>query len=243
MIRRIAVTAFFCLWHSWVQAVAEPVRIAYAEVFPPFTELRDGKAEGLAVDILRAAAGRVGLNVELVPVPFEQIQSTLADGRAQAIFPFTITPERLPLFDFSTPILITGGALFVRTPNATPENLAALSGKIVVTPRTGPLAAFIQKNAPSVKLVITTDYEESLARLVKGEADAAALGFHVGIRIAARLYPSQVTEPRSMFTELPFAVAVSKGREAEFLARLNVGLAAIRADGTWQQINNRWMGN
>jgi hypothetical protein len=105
-----------------------------------------------------------------------------------------------------------------------------------------PAGGFIQKNA-RVKLVITTDYEESLARLVKGEADAAALGFHVGIRIAARLYPSQVTEPRSMFTELPFAVAVSKGREAEFLARLNVGLAAIRTDGTWQQINNRWMGN
>ena len=40
---------------SEVQAVAEPVRVAYAEVFPPFTELRDGKAEGPAVDILRAA--------------------------------------------------------------------------------------------------------------------------------------------------------------------------------------------
>ncbi len=243
MITRIAAKLCFCLWHSGVQAVAEPVRVAYAEVFPPFTELRDGEAEGLAVDILRAAAARVGVNIELVPVPFEQIQWTLADGRAQAIFPLTITPERLPSFDFSTPILITGGALFVRTPYATPENLAALSGKIVVTPRTGPLAAFIQKNAPSVKLVITTDYEEGLARLVKGEADAAALGFHVGIRLTARLYPSQVTEPRSMFTELPFAIAVSKGREAEFLARLNAGLAEIRTDGTWQQINNRWMGN
>ena len=31
MIRRIAITAFFCLLHSGVQAVAEPVRIAYAE--------------------------------------------------------------------------------------------------------------------------------------------------------------------------------------------------------------------
>ena len=30
-----------------------------------------------------------------------------------------------------------------------------------------------------------------------------------------------------MFTELPFAVAVSKAREAKFLVRLNVGLAAM----------------
>ena len=152
-----------------------------------------------------------------MPVPFEQVQRTLEDGRAQAIFPLTITPERLPLFDFSEPLLITGGALFVRLPNAPPEGLDAFAGKIVVTPRTGPLAAFIRKAAPDVRLVLTENYEESLARLVGGEADAAALN-PAGASIAARLYPGQVTEPRNMFTELPFAVAVSKGRGAELSA-------------------------
>lgn len=93
MIKRIAVTAFFCLLHSGVQAVAEPVQIAYAEVFPPFTELKDGKAEGLAVEIVLAAAARVGINVELVPVPFEQIQRTLEDSRAQATFPLQLLPN------------------------------------------------------------------------------------------------------------------------------------------------------
>jgi ABC-type amino acid transport substrate-binding protein len=216
------------------------VRIAYAEVFPPFTELRDGKAEGLAVEIVRAAAGRAGIDVEFVAVPFEQVQRTLEDGRAEAVFPLTITPECLRLFDFSDPFLVTGGALFVRTPNGTPQGLGSLADKIVVTPRTGPLAAYIQKNAPEVKLVITKDYEESLSRLVKGEADAAALGFHVGISIASRLYSGQVTLPQNMFTELPFAVAVAKGQRAEFLTQLNAGIAAIRTDGTWQRINNQW---
>jgi ABC-type amino acid transport substrate-binding protein len=45
-----------------------------------------------------------------------------------------------------------------------------------------------------------------------------------------------------MFTELPFAVAVAKGHGAQFLTRLSAGIAAIRADGTWQQINSRWTG-
>lgn len=112
----------------------------------------------------------------------------------------------------------------------------------MVTPRTGPLAAYIQKNAPDVKLIITKDYEESLSRLVEGEAEAAALGFHVGISIANRLYPGKVTLPQNMFTELPFAVAVEKGRRLQFLTQLNAGFTAIRADGTWQQINNRWTG-
>lgn len=220
--------------------MSEPVRIAYPQVFPPFTEIKDGKSEGLAVDILRAAAARVAIDIELVAVPFEQVQRTLEDGRAEAVFPLAITPERLPLFDFSDPFLVTGGALFVRAPTTSPEGLGALSGQIVVTPRTGPLAAFIQKNAPNVKLAITADYEESLARVVSGEADAAALGFHVGISIAGRLYPGRVTLPRSMFTELPFTVAVAKGSGGHLLTQLNAGIAAIRADGTWQQIINRW---
>jgi len=216
------------------------VRIAHPQVFPPFCEASNGNSMGLAVDILRAVAARVGIEVDFVPVPFEQVQRTLEDGRAQAIFPLTITPERRPLFDFSEPLLITGGALFVRAPNATPEGLDALAGKIVITPRTGPLAAFIRKAAPDVRLALTENYEESLARLVGGEADAAALN-PAGASIAARLYPGQVTKPRNMFTELPFAVAVSKGNGAEFLGRLNAGLAAIRADGSWELISNRWM--
>jgi ABC-type amino acid transport substrate-binding protein len=65
-------------------------------------------------EIARAAAGHAGIEVEFVAVPFEQVQRTLEDGRAEAVFPLTITPERLPLFDFSDPFLVTGGALFVK---------------------------------------------------------------------------------------------------------------------------------
>ena len=145
VIKRILVAiALLCIWDGR-QAMAEPVRIAYAEVFPPFTELKDGRAEGLAVEIVRAAAGHAGIEVEFVAVPFEQVQRTLEDGRAEAIFPLTITPERLPLFDFSDPFLVTGGAIFVRSPSGTPQGLGSLADKVVATPRTGPLAAYIQK--------------------------------------------------------------------------------------------------
>ena len=106
-----------------------------------------------------------------------------------------------------------------------------------------PICPRIQKTAPDVKLVVTADYEESLARLVRGEADAAALNFQAGARIAARLYPGQVTVPRNMFVQTPQAICVLKGQGAKLIAQLDAGLAAIRADGTWQQINDRWLGH
>jgi ABC-type amino acid transport substrate-binding protein len=222
--------------------MAEPVRVAHDQGFPPFAQVRDGKSEGLAVDIFRAAAARAGVEVKFVPVPFEQRQLTLEDGGADAYFPLSITPERLQLFDFTDELVVTGGSIFVCAPNVPPENLAALGGMILVTPRTGPIAPFIQKTAPAVKLVVTTDYEDSLSRLVRGQADAAALGYHVGLHISNRLYPGQIIGSPHMFMELPLAVAVPKGKRADLLARLDVGIAAIRADGTWQQINKYWRG-
>ncbi len=222
------------------QRGADQVRIAHAQDFPPLAEVKDGKSEGLAVEILRAAAARSGLQVKFVAVPFEHVHITLEDGRAEAVFPLAITPERRQLFDFTEGLLNTGATLYVRAPNVPPESLTALSDKIVVTPRTGPLAAFIEKTAPTVKLVVTKDYEESLTRLMRGEADAAALNYHVGTHLAARLYPGQLVHSPILLQELPLAVAVPKGKGVDVVALLNTGISAIRADGTWQQINDRW---
>ena len=107
-------------------------------------------------------------------------------------------------------------------------------------PRTGPIAPFIQKTAPAIKLLVTADCEDCLGRLIRGEAVAAALSYHVGSSIADRLYPGQVLRSPDMFLDLPLAVAVTKGKRAELIARFNLGIGSIRADGTWQQINERW---
>jgi polar amino acid transport system substrate-binding protein len=222
--------------------MSKAVRIAHDQDFPPFVEVKDGRSEGLAVDIFRAATTRAGIDVQFVPVPFEQRQLTLTDGRADAYFPLSITPERAQVFDFTDELVATGGSIFVRAPKAPPENLAALTGKVLVTPRTGPIAPFIQKAAPAVKLVVASDYEDSLTQLMRGDADAAALGYHVGLHFSNRLYPGQIIGSPHMFIKLPLAIAVPKRKRADLIERLNVGIAAIRADGTWQRTNEHWLG-
>ena len=233
------VATFAMLGLAIAPAVAQTLRVAHDRQFAPFAESRNGQSVGLAVDLLTQAGARAGLTIEYIAVPFPELQKTLADGRADAIFPSGVNPERKLTFDFSSPLLLTGGALFMRAPEPTPD-LKALAGKTVVTPRTGPLAAYIQKNAPDVKLVVTADYDESLGKLMSGEADAAALNVQVGARLAARLHPGKITPPSKMFFELPLAVAVPKGKSAETIAKLDRGIAAIRADGAWQRINTEW---
>jgi ABC-type amino acid transport substrate-binding protein len=237
----VAVTSvsLMCLWPAGASMAAEQMRITHNRVFPPYAEVQEGQSVGLAVDIIRAAAARVGIEVVFVPLPIEQQMPALKDGRADGTLS-GISSERQQFLDFSAPVIATGAGLYVRAPGATPKDLAALSGKVVVTPRAGPVAPFIQKTAPSVTLVVTADYEESLARLVDGRADAAALNLHVGNSLAARLYPNKLTEPREMFNELPLALGVPRGERQHMLTQMNAGLAVIRADGTWQQIYRRW---
>jgi polar amino acid transport system substrate-binding protein len=238
---RALVAALLCLLFANAHGVAEPFRIIHNQPFPPFSELKNGKSEGLAIDILQAAAERVGIELDFIASPLEQMVQMLKDGRGDALLgPNTL--ERQKVYDFSSPVLTSGGALFVRAPSPTPDGLRALSGKVVVTPRTGPLAAIIKQSAPEVNLSVTTDYDQSLARVVDGTADAAALNFQAGAIIAARLYPSRITIPTRMFLETQNCVAVPKGQHAEVISRLSQGLDAIRADGTWQKINARWMG-
>jgi polar amino acid transport system substrate-binding protein len=227
---------------SVTPVTAQTVRLAHQADFPPFAYVQDGKSVGLFVDLLEAAAAREGLQLEFVPVPFAEVQQTLADGRAQAIFPLGNIPERRETFDFSDEVVPTGGGIFVRTSAPLPQNLAAMAGKSLVTPRTGPLAGFIAKNAPDVKLILSSDYEDSLAQVVRGDADAAALNVQVGARLAAKLYPGQLKRAPEIFAEQPLAVGVTKGQNAALLERLDAGLAAIKADGTWQRIDDRWIG-
>jgi polar amino acid transport system substrate-binding protein len=241
VVGRIVLVTLAALLFGSGTGAAETIRIACQDNFPPFVEVRDGKPVGLVVDLLEAAAARANFEVRFVLVPFDEVQGTLSDGRAQAIVPLAITAERRQTFDFSQPILMTGGAFFVRAPNPTPPSIAALAGKVVVTPRTGPLVPFLQKNGAAVKLELTKDYPESLARVVDGRADAAALNFQVGISMATALHPGKLTLPSIMFTEVPDAVATLKGQNARVLALVNDGIAAIRADGTWQKINDRWL--
>ena len=122
----------------------EQVRIAYNNLLPPFAEAKDGKAVGLVVDIVRAAAERAGYSVEFLPS--RSADGGLTQGRTCAGGDFGGRLSRAARTDGFQRDLDDDRPAHpdVGAPTLTPDGLKALAGKIVATPRTGPLAAFIQ---------------------------------------------------------------------------------------------------
>jgi len=223
-----------------MNARAAVFTIAVDQHFPPFVKMEQGKPAGLGIALLHAAAERAGLTLSFVAKPFAQLQAAVETGETEAIFPLAANPQRLERFDFSEPLISTGGALFVRHPDATPASVHALHGKPILTPRTGPLVSVIQRMAPDIPLIMTQDYDETLTRLVAGQASAAALNLQVGRQLVAAQYAGQITLPDRYFWEVSLAVAVLKASptQHEKLLRLNTGIREIRADGTWQALTD-----
>jgi polar amino acid transport system substrate-binding protein len=211
--------------------VGETLVFAHATRFLPFAELTPQGSTGIAVDVLREAAKRAGLKLELLALPFEELHAAAFEGLACAIFPVGINGHRDAQFDFSDPLIVSGGALFTRSSDgdATPA-LATLSGKVVTTPMAGPLYEIIRTSFPEIRLLPSANYEESFRQLLDRRADAAALNLHVGRAMIDRYFAGQVRAPCSTFVDLPMAVAVPRQTRRGLIEKLNLALREIRSE-------------
>jgi ABC-type amino acid transport substrate-binding protein len=216
-------------------------RLTHIEPFEPFAVVKGGASEGLTVDILTEALSRAGIKVVFSGQPQEKEQEMVLKGEVDGLSFFAINAERKKSFDFSDPYLMTGGALFVKSPEPPCNSLKGLEGKTVATPLKGPLAGYIKKNFPGVKVFTdVNDYKSTLEMVLDGKADAAALNTQVGAVLVRGSFPGKFSMPEKGFLEIPIGVAVAKGKHGDFLAKFNNGLKAIMADGTYDRIMAKW---
>ena len=223
-------------------AQAQTLRIGHDAAFEPFAMVENGRATGLILDAVTEAMKRMNRDFAFAVLTLDEAESALADGKVDALAFKGDTAERRVRMDFSTPIVLSGGALFARAGTPVSKSLEDFEGKTVVTPRRGPLFAQIANAAPDVKLAESTSYAESFEMVIAGKADAAALNLQAGLRMARRSYPGQFALPSEPYIAVPLSFAVAKGKNAELLKGFDVTLAAMKADGSLKAIEVRWLG-
>jgi len=223
-------------------ASAQTLRIGHDAPFEPFGMVEAGRSTGMLVEIAAEALKRAKLEFTLMPLKLDESETALVEGRIDALAFKGDTAERRAKLDFTKPLVVSGGALFTRAGTPTSASLKDFAGKIVVTPRRGPLFAQIAKAAPEVKLIESTSYAESLQLVLEGKADAAALNWQAGIRMARADHPGKFTLPEAPYVRVPLAFAVAKGKNAELLVKVETALDAMRADGAFKAIEDKWLG-
>ena len=208
--------------------------------FPPFARDAAGRSKGLAIEILEAAFSSVKVKGIFIPEDLERIQDLVRDGKAHGIAVFAINPERMKIYDYSDPYIVTGAGLFVKRCAFPDFSLTAYNGKTVCTPLKGPLTEFIERSFPHVRLQTVNDYPAALTTVLEDGADAAALNIHVAASLVDESFPNEFLVPDRPIFKNELAVAALKGENSAMLKQVSRGLEIIKTEGVYKQIIKRW---
>jgi len=214
------------------------IKIATEGAFPPFNVMKGKEPSGFEVELANALAKQLGLKVQWVIQPFDNLLIGLGQDRYDfVIASHGITPERQKAVDFTNPHYCTGGA--VVTKPGGPMNAAALKGKTVAV-QVGTTYLENVRKVPGVKDVKTFPKDtDAQAALMAGRVDAWVGDKFTGLDLV-RAQKGKVVQGSLLFNE-KIGMAVKKGN-ASLLKELNAALAKAMSDGTYAKLSGKYFG-
>ena len=227
---------------SWAKEQRKLV-VGMDATYPPFgsqdTETR--QYVGYDVDIIRAIGKAEGFEVEVKNLAFDGLIPALKTGNIDiAINDITVTPERAKSVDFSNRYYIAGLGVVVNANNTTITKPEDLEGKrlAVSIGSTGEIASRGIKNA---KVRIFNQLTECYLELRNNGVDAVVNDIPTNDYYVATAGRGKVKSLPIALTREDLGIAVKKGNK-ELLLRINRGLAAIKQNGEFAKIFEKWFG-
>jgi len=206
--------------------------------YPPMQYMNEQKEiVGFEVDVIKAAAEKAGFKAEFKNVAWDGIFAGLASKKYDAISSsVSITEERKATMDFSDPIMSIEQMLVVAK-DSKATDLAGLKGKSIGA-QIGTTSYLVIKDEKGFKAIKTYD-EVGLAMedLVKGSIQAVVADSPVAVDYSTKKHADKIKIVGVLKSDKVenIGIAVLKGNQ-EVIDLVNKGLAAIKADGTFDKI-------
>jgi len=225
-------------------ASAETLKVVTDPSFVPF-EMMDqetGEMVGFDMEIIREVADRAGFDIDLNTMDFNGIIPALQSGNVDiAIAGITITDEREEIVDFSDPYYDSGLRLLVREGNGDINEFDDLEDKKVGTKIGSTSYDYLMKNLEADDGV--TPYPGSAdmyMALMSGAIDAVFYDApNVGY-FARTKGEGKVKTIGPLYEGQQYGIALVEG--SEWVDEVNTALAAMKEDGTYKEIYEKWFG-
>lgn len=224
---------------TWDQIRASgTIKIATEGAFKPFNYFEGKKLTGFEVDLAVDIAKQLGLKVEWITQPFDNLLIGLNQDRYDfVIASHGITPERAKAVDFSDPHYCTGGAVVSKVGG--PKSAADLVGKTVAV-QVGTTYLDNVKKISGVKDVKTFQKDtDAQAALMAGRTDAWVSDKFLGLD-AIKASGGKLKQGDLLFQE-KIAMAVKKGNDS-LLKELNASLSKLENNGVYAKLSNQYFG-
>ncbi len=256
LVARLLVTVVFALGLAAPAGAADsPVlsrivkngtlRVGMSGSQPPLNfKSKDGKMKGLEVDLSRALASLMDVRLEIREKPFGELLGALDAGEIDMVLSgMTITAERNLSTAFVGPYFLSGKSILAKQDsplvsaqetgqlNQASLRLAALAGSTS--------QSFVEVLMPEATLVASKDYDEAVAHLIAGRADALIADYQA-VALTAFLNPKEnLVASQEPLTIEPIGIAVPPG-DGLLLNFLENALDALETSGTLEALQKRW---
>ncbi|HFI0040061.1 TPA: ABC transporter substrate-binding protein/permease [Streptococcus suis] len=223
----------------------DTIDIVFDNAYAPF-EFKDSDQvyKGLDVDIINEVAKRSGWTMNQTFPGFDAAVNAVQSGSADALMAgTTITEARKKVFTFSDPYFDT--KIVVATTKSNPiSSYEDLKGKTVGVKNGTAAQAFLEENKDKYGFSIKTfDTGDLMYNSLSTGAIDAVMDDEAVIQ-----YAIQQGQDLSIDIEGEaigsFGFSVKKGSQYEYLVEdFNKALAAMKEDGTYEKIMNKWLGS
>lgn len=222
---------------------AQTYSAAMDAAYPPFgsQDLKTREYVGYDVDIIKAIAKAEGFNVTVRNMAFDGLIPALISNNIDiAINDITITPERAKRVDFSQRYYIAGLGIVVNADNNTIKTAKDLEGKrlAVSIGSTGEEAA---RKIRDAKVRVFNSLNECYLELSNRGVDAVVNDIPTNDYYVVTAGKGKAKSLPVALTAEDLGIAVKKGNK-ELLAKIDSGLAKIKANGEFSKIYQKWFG-
>jgi ABC-type amino acid transport substrate-binding protein len=225
-------------------AHAEPLTVATEASFPPFSATEaDGSFSGFEIDLGNAVCAAAGFECTWVKQDFDGAIAALNASRFDLIFSsMSIKPEREEVADFSIPYY-TGPSAFFAPSGTTAAADVWVEGKTIGVYAGSTQDAYMRANFAGAEVRGYENIDQIGADLAAGRIDGmfveelAGLGF-LGTEDGASFMK---LEPIYDDAALGAGAGAMMRTGDERLARINEGIRAVYADGTFAALEDKWL--
>ncbi|MBP1628507.1 MAG: domain S-box protein [Holophagaceae bacterium] len=193
------------------------------------------------MDVVRAVARVMGLQVRFQAAPFLQVREDLKHGRIHMVAGMLKTEERQRYADFSQPIHKIHYSIFIRRDSPAHDTVETLRGCQVLVERGSMIHEYFQGLGFRDELRPVASGPEAMRLLASGIGDAAVVTHFQGLTLlrSAGIQNVRVVGAPVLTREL--CLATGKG-QGDLLAKLDTGLAILNRTGESEAIYRRWFG-
>ncbi|MFN2369969.1 MAG: transporter substrate-binding domain-containing protein [Candidatus Krumholzibacteriia bacterium] len=235
------------LHHKWFAALELPsdrrLMVGGDWDYPPYEYLdAEGWPAGYNVELTRAVAREVGLEIEIRLGPWSEMRDALLEGRIDALQGMFYSPERDLEYDLSQPHSVNHCVGVVRRgagpPPADVEDLRDLR---LVAQHGDIMHEYAVAAGLGARLTTVSSQREALADVRAGRADCALVSRLTALYWIGEQDWQDLQVGRKPLISPDYCFAVRNG-ELALLAQFSEGLKLLEASGEYRRIRERWLG-